>query len=652
MDDNIWVRDGLEPMNKSKLADVLDGRVEPEVYEEEMSRTNGAENGVGEKPSQASVEANQRLREVMLLRAVAEKYGKVLSSAGTNADSMIKEFLGPEPDASSGNVKGPVDVDMIEENEVSNANNKNSSSNSLANSFFSSNKKVKEANVDLIERSKHVPLRLTFEQRKVLRLCEAALDVSEYTDKVDVLSWKSKTGRIHEQIRDICAVLSGLAIAADYEVGQKMIKDRSFEDNAEYFATVFEIGRRHKILNPERMRTDYGKLIHLLMDSQSPEVQRLLEFRLVKRISTVHDFLERRNCLRLLEHQDAVIATTAIIDNKLTGKSKADIQREIKAKDKAVKRLVQQFSNQGYGRSESDGLSDDEIEWCLYSMGDNSSFLVFNRDPVDKMILLLKRYFGSDSSRKQQEKELGLDSDDDSEREESSKTTSKTFPRRSLAIQSGHKGARLTHDHNRQYQFALQTMTLWREVQNDMFKLWCLAEDDLLDPDNYYSLRDTGQGLNRIQSAPRIGRAMSEILRRAQRSLGSWIGSSVVHLGDHNVPNALTFIDKYTQVPRILNPIVNVIEAIPQLVSENKGGLGDLIKKNYGSAEECQITILQDFFKHAFDGSGADNFYDAGSCIDGRLTSAWNWCNKLDKKDYYPIFKLAGFTGFDGNFKG
>ena len=110
---------------------------------------------------------------------------------------------------------------------------------------------------------------------------------------------KSEIERIERQFkpqnptfRDICAVLSGLAVAANYEVGQKMIKDRSFEDNAEYFADVFEIGRRHKILNPERMRTDYGKLIHLLMDSQSPEVQRLLEFQLVKRVSTVHEHLK------------------------------------------------------------------------------------------------------------------------------------------------------------------------------------------------------------------------------------------------------------------------------------------------------------------------------------------------------------------------
>jgi hypothetical protein len=54
--------------------------------------------------------------------------------------------------------------------------------------------------------------------------------------------------------------VTGLAVAADYEAGQKMIRDRSFQENAEFFATVFEIGRRHKILNPECMRTGHTQI--------------------------------------------------------------------------------------------------------------------------------------------------------------------------------------------------------------------------------------------------------------------------------------------------------------------------------------------------------------------------------------------------------
>lgn len=85
--------------------------------------------------------------------------------------------------------------------------------------------------------------------------------------------------------------------------------------------------------------------------------------------------------------------------------------------------------------------------------------------------------------------------------------------------------------------------------------LWTFAEQDLLQEDNYYRLRDTGQGLNRVQgsffnnsAAPRVSRMMHTLLNRAQQKVTSWVGSSVIHLGDHNVPNALIFIDKYTQV--------------------------------------------------------------------------------------------------------
>lgn len=79
--------------------------------------------------------------------------------------------------------------------------------------------------------------------------------------------------------------------------------------------------------------------------------------------------------------------------------------------------------------------------------------------------------------------------------------------------------------------------------------------------------------------------------------------------------------------------------------------VGAYLDAAFGGADACVRAVCTDFFQHAFDGSGADNFFDAGSCIDGRLTSAWNWCAKLEKKPYATVFKMAGFSGFDGDFK-
>eukprot|EP00435_Cladocopium_sp_Y103_P054012 s1016_g17.t1 len=216
--------------------------------------------------------------------------------------------------------------------------------------------------------------------------------------------------------------------------------------------------------------------------------------------------------------------------------------------------------------------------------------VMFNREPCDRLIYFLKEFFDPE--------EPGPE------------------PMYSLAIEEGINGARLSHPHSRQYTFVLQSMTLWREVLDNMFQLWHMAEEDLLDDEQQYQLADTGQGYQRVQKSVRSVVAMQKILADVQRKVGGWVGSSIVHLGDHNVPNALMFIDKYIQVPRFLGPLVLTLDKIPEL-SRSTAGMKVYIE-SFGGVRRLQKLILADFFRHAFDGSGADNFFDAGDGHGGR----------------------------------
>ncbi|UKJ89800.2 hypothetical protein MACJ_003054 [Theileria orientalis] len=540
--------------------------------------------------------------------------------------------------------------------------------------------------LDYMKIARFAPIRLTITERKLMRLLESTLHVSEYTDKVDIIHEGSKSRAIIREIKEVSAILSGLAIAYNYEAGQKLLKERDYYNNAEFFRNVFEIGRRYKILNPDKMRNSYGKLIYFLMDSRKPEIKELLNFDCVIPVNTVYSFLKsKKNGLQLLSDPKLQQATKLIVpDNK----SRYEIENEIFKKEEAIKYLVGKYaynkrssssllnfsflhknfySSQSNSKDVDEGeMSLEEVENCLYSLSDYNAHLSTYRTPIDKMIELLTDNFHPTHPINPNNPKVRTQR---SEREVTSGSftsflakytytdtvdldgfiNSKDEDLYNLSIDSGYEGSRLTHNHSRQFLYVLQSLQLWREIAHQMFVLWHKAELDLLDGSNPYRLRNTGQGLNRVQEAPQVLSEMRKILKKVQSRLGTWIGSHAIHMGDHNVPNSFLFIDKYTQIPRILSPVVNCIEKLPELYKSNKN-MKLYIDNQFGSLERLKMTILVDFFRHAFDGSGADNFNDAGSCIDGRLTSAWNWCSKIEKKSYFNVFLLTGFNGFDGRF--
>jgi hypothetical protein len=396
----------------------------------------------------------------------------------------------------------------------------------------------------LAERCKHIPLRLSDYERELLGFLEGTLHVSEYTDVVDVVSRYGIAARIGSQMEDFCAMESGLVVCKSFKKGAKLVRG-DFQDNAELFQQAFEAGRRYKIQNPQKMRTEYGKLMYMLQDWATSSAQRHMGFDVTRPILTVHSFLSERGGLALLASPHLVEATVDV-----TKHSREDAAAALESKRRCTQLICDEHA--------SSTLPADDIQRCLDSIADSNNYLNMNATPVERMIFHLTENFSPD--KVDDGYSLSISGGGGGLR---SSRSSSSYSRYSYGYSSLNRGgSKLSHNHPTQYTYVWQTLNLWREISEKMYKLWLLADADLLSTRNTYRLCNTGQGLNRVQSCPNVGAEMSDILREVQRRCGSWVGLSVVHLGDRDVPNALVFIDKYTQVARILAPIAQCIDGL------------------------------------------------------------------------------------------
>ncbi len=143
--------------------------------------------------------------------------------------------------------------------------------------------------------------------------------------------------------------------------------------------------------------------------------------------------LEEYEATDLLRDDLVTVATKEIYSE---GRMRRQVQKDIKSKERAIEILSTRYSR--------NGLSQERVKQCLYSIGDNHAFLRMNRDPCEQMIAYLKEYF---------------------------QPTHITDSLSNLAIRMGKGGARISHDHSKQYAYVLQSLTLWREILHGKFLL-------------------------------------------------------------------------------------------------------------------------------------------------------------------------------------
>lgn len=162
-----------------------------------------------------------------------------------------------------------------------------------------------------LERSKFIPLRLTHEERKLLRLLQGVLRSSSYADRVDK-EFKSKPARTRACVLEVVSVLTALVAGGDTRVGREVLAGADLTVFAPFFQNIFELGRRHKIRNPEKMRLSYAQLMFFLQDTQQEEVREQLGFSCIRPVRTVYSLLEERKALGVLRDPLLAVATQII----------------------------------------------------------------------------------------------------------------------------------------------------------------------------------------------------------------------------------------------------------------------------------------------------------------------------------------------------
>lgn len=97
-------------------------------------------------------------------------------------------------------------------------------------------------------------------------------------------------------------------------------------------------------MNPSKMRNTYGKMIYILMDTESPTVKNELKIDFVKPVLTVYNFLHDKELTDILNDPLWIVATK-ILDTSNHQYTRTEIDRLQQEKKQAIEKLLEKYTS-------------------------------------------------------------------------------------------------------------------------------------------------------------------------------------------------------------------------------------------------------------------------------------------------------------------